>query len=298
MSRGTAFAVLLAFGSCDAYMVCVQYAENVPDGHSDLANFFYESPNAYARIFPPGSHGAGSKGDTRISDTAWSKDIQKVTKPDGSISWFNKLSHQTGYCTDIPGKSVHDELEYDSTSAIAVEVWHNKLSPVQDRAFDQKFGTCQLPLDKEHPYYHSTWQDRDVEHITDSNHCVILDHHACDGALLSSTSFHLKMCIYDHAPPPNPPPPSPPPPPPDCVCPAGFQPKGNPMCEPIHTADSIHEESTAFSMGETRYEDGRTASTTPGPALLVVGAIGLLFTGFMGGKSYGKNKSEPAAGMM
>jgi len=306
MSRGTAFALLLSIGSCEAYVICVEYADNVPQGHSDFAGLFHEDPNAYVRVFPPGSHGAGSKSDVHVSDTTWSRDIKKVFKPAGSRSWFNT----NGYCFTVAGKSIQGELAYDATSSVAVEVWHNKLSSLRDRQFDQKFGTCQLPLDKEHPYYHSTWQDRDVAHITKpSDGCVFLDHHACDGLLLSSTSFHLKMCISDHEPPPSPPPPSPPspppppppapPPPPDCVCPAGFKPKGNPTCEPIHFVDYIHEESTASSMGETRFEDGRAADIFPAPALLLtVGAMVLLFTGFMAGKSYGKNKSEPAAGML
>merc|ERR1712060_837737 len=72
-------------------------------------------------------------------------------------------------------------------SAISVEVWHNKLTPVTDRRTDQLLGTCKLAFELIHQ---NPLRDSSVE-----DDCYVLDALQCDSTLRSSTTFGLKICV-------------------------------------------------------------------------------------------------------
>ena len=209
MLRGTTTALLLGIAEVNAYNIRIPWAENVPRGWASRTLGITEESDVYFRVFAPGSRGYGDQagpGDQcslRVSPTIWSSSRVicgshptpsqcLAARPDLGV---NSDTHFSGYtCTVTGGRRIDEMAAANDGSAISVEVWHNKLTPVTDRRTDQLLGTCKLAFELIHQ---NPLRDSSVE-----DDCYVLDALQCDSTLRSSTTFGLKICVDQESPPP------------------------------------------------------------------------------------------------
>ena len=321
--RGAA-ALLLGVTEVNAYLIGVPWLENTPRAYISRIFGITEEANVYLRVFAPGSRGfEDSAGDwdgcsLEISPTIWKServecltargsdaarcDNSGIGTKIGGPSMVGTDLHDTSdvhfmdyQCPVTGGPTIAAMADANDGSAISVEVWHNKLTPVTDRRTDQLLGTCKLAFELIHQ---NPLRDSSVE-----DDCYVLDALQCDSTLRSSTTFGLKICVDQESPPP-PPPPSPPPP--TCTCPNGFSlPAHVPAYCTRQSWFRLDEESAALDMEKTSAlaVSAPTVSAPRGPAagmvsflpVFAVAAI-CLAVGFLAGrKTY---KTETTSGNM